>query len=99
MKYLPAVCLVASTLAVMTSLVSAQFAPDVPMQRGISVELPVINNAVAIPDADEEDALVVTVTHDLNLYPGGQSDESLCVSGESQKCSLHENRRSGVHQG
>ena len=40
------------------------------MQKGISVELPVTKNAVAAPDAEKEDALVVTVTHDGNVYFG-----------------------------
>ena len=40
------------------------------MQRGISVDLPVSSNAVAVPAADKEDALVVTVTQDGSLYLG-----------------------------
>jgi len=40
------------------------------MQKGISVELPVTSNAVAMPDADQEDALIVSVTHDGSVYFG-----------------------------
>jgi biopolymer transport protein ExbD len=40
------------------------------LQRGISVELPVTSNAVPEPDADGEDASIVTVTDDGRLYLG-----------------------------
>jgi biopolymer transport protein ExbD/biopolymer transport protein TolR len=70
MKYLLEVCLIALTLAGTTPWAAAQSAAEVPMQRGISVELPVTKNAVAAPDADKEDALVVTVTHDGSVYLG-----------------------------
>ena len=39
------------------------------LQAGISVSLPLVSNAMAVPDADKEDALIVTVTEngDTNL--------------------------------
>jgi biopolymer transport protein ExbD/biopolymer transport protein TolR len=40
------------------------------MQKGISVELPVTSNAVPIPEADQEDALIVSVTDDGSVYFG-----------------------------
>jgi hypothetical protein len=40
------------------------------MQKGISVELPVTSNAVAMPDADKEDALIVSVTDSGSVYFG-----------------------------
>jgi biopolymer transport protein ExbD/biopolymer transport protein TolR len=40
------------------------------MQKGISVELPATSNAVSMPDADSEDSLIVTVTHNGSLYFG-----------------------------
>lgn len=67
MKCLLAMSLTALTLASITSPVAAQSA-SVPMQRGISVELPVTNTAVTVPSADKEDALVVTITHDGSMY-------------------------------
>ena len=69
MKRLLEVCFVALTLAGGTLLVAAQTA-DVPMQRGITVDQPVIHNAVAIPEADKEDAVVVTLTQDGSVYLG-----------------------------
>ena len=70
MNYLLEVCLVAVTLAGITPSAPAQSPAEVPMQRGISVDLPVTNNAVAVPDADKEDALVVTLTHGGGVYLG-----------------------------
>lgn len=67
MKYLLELCLIGLSLA--TSAVVAQD-PTVPMQRGISVQLPATSNAVAVPSADEENALVVTVTDDGRVYLG-----------------------------
>jgi biopolymer transport protein TolR len=65
MKYLAGVCLLAAALA--TTPLFAQD-PTVPMQRGISVQLPATSHAIAVPSADKEDALVVAVTHDGRVY-------------------------------
>jgi biopolymer transport protein ExbD len=67
MKYLLEVCLIALSLAT-TALVAQD--PTIPMQRGISVQLPATSNAVAVPSADKENALVVAVTHDGRVYLG-----------------------------
>ena len=40
------------------------------MQKGISVELPVASNAIPMPFADKEDALIVTITENGSLYFG-----------------------------
>jgi biopolymer transport protein ExbD len=40
------------------------------MQRGVSVQMPVTSNATFVPDADHNDAWVVAVTADGNLYFG-----------------------------
>jgi biopolymer transport protein ExbD len=44
--------------------------PTPPMQKGISVELPVTNNAVPVPEADKPDSPIVTVTYDGSVYLG-----------------------------
>lgn len=69
MKYFLVACLTALTLAGTTLPASAQ-AATVPMQRGISVELPVTSNAVTVPNADKEDAIVLAITHDGTLFLG-----------------------------
>ena len=38
------------------------------LQAGISVNLPLVSNAVAVSDADKEDALIVTVTENGDTY-------------------------------
>jgi biopolymer transport protein ExbD len=50
------------------NLASAQAAPA--MQPGISVEMPVTKNATPVPDADGDDALIVTVTDGGAVYIG-----------------------------
>jgi biopolymer transport protein ExbD len=47
---------------------SGQSAP--PLQAGISVEMPITKSAIPMPDADREDALIVTVTSDGRMYLG-----------------------------
>jgi DNA-binding transcriptional regulator YhcF (GntR family)/biopolymer transport protein ExbD len=69
MKRLLEVCFVALSLADGALMVVAQTA-DVPMQRGIAVDQPVMHNAVPIPEADKEDAVVVTLTQDGSVYLG-----------------------------
>lgn len=70
MKPLVEVCLVAVILAGGTTFAAAQSAAEIPLQRGITVDLPVASNAVVLIDADREDATVLTVTHDGRLYLG-----------------------------
>jgi biopolymer transport protein ExbD len=41
---------------------------NVPLQRGVSVQLAVTSNAVAVPNADQPDALVVALTSDGSTY-------------------------------
>jgi biopolymer transport protein ExbD len=50
--------------------VAAQSVAKIHGQKGISVELPISRNAVAVPDADNEHAPVVTLTSDGSLYFG-----------------------------
>ena len=40
------------------------------LRKGVSVELAVTHNAVAMPNADNEDALIVAVTHSGSVYLG-----------------------------
>jgi biopolymer transport protein TolR len=70
MNHLLEVCLVALTLISITPPVVAQSEAHPPLQKGISVGLPVTSNAVPMPDADQEDALIVSVTEDGPVYFG-----------------------------
>jgi biopolymer transport protein TolR len=66
MKTSLGVCLAAMTLtAVFTPFLGAQ---SLPLQKGISVELAVTRNAVPMPEADRQDALIVAITHDGRVF-------------------------------
>ncbi len=67
MNYLLEVCLVALTVGI-TPSVAAQSTAG--MQKGISVELPVTSNALSMPDADQDNALIVSVTRKGGVYFG-----------------------------
>ena len=60
--------LVSLMLAGLTGAVFAQSGVSVPLQRGVSVQLAVTSNAVAVPNADKQDALVVALTADGSIY-------------------------------
>lgn len=74
MKHLLEVCLIVISLtASNTQPAVAQSAPgnEAPhLQKGISVDLPRTTSAVSIPEADTNDALVVTIRRDGSTYLG-----------------------------
>ena len=57
-------CLVSLMMGAISSAVFAQSGANVPSQRGVRVQLAVTTNAVAVPNADRQDALVVALTAD-----------------------------------
>jgi biopolymer transport protein ExbD len=61
-------CLVLPVIAAFATAVSAQSGAKVPLQRGVHVELASTSNAVAVPGADAQDALVVALTADGSTY-------------------------------
>jgi biopolymer transport protein TolR len=63
-------CLVSLMMAAIADAVFAQSGVNVPLQRGVSVQLAVTSNAVAVPNADKQDALVVALTADGSAYLG-----------------------------
>jgi biopolymer transport protein TolR len=61
--------LVSLMMAAIAGVVFAQQpAGVVPLQRGVSVQMAVTRNAVAVPNADTQDALVVALTADGAAY-------------------------------
>jgi len=57
------------TMAAIPGVVFAQQSGRiVPLQRGVSVQMAVTRNAVAVPNADTQDALVVALTADGTAY-------------------------------
>ena len=65
-------CLVSLMVGAISGAVFAQSGGNVPLQRGVSVQLAVTSNAVAIPNADKQDALVVALTADGTIYLRGE---------------------------
>jgi biopolymer transport protein ExbD len=61
-------CLVLLVMAAIAGAVFAQSGVSVPLQRGVSVQLAVTSNAVAVPNADQPDALVVALTAEGSIY-------------------------------
>jgi len=57
-------------LVLAASSLAAQTTSTSPLQRGISVEMAVSGNAAPMPDADSENAFIVTVTGDGTIYFG-----------------------------
>jgi biopolymer transport protein ExbD len=57
-------------LVVVTAMSAAPRSTAQAMQKGISVELAPTSSAVPVPDADTQDALIITVTDTGRLYFG-----------------------------
>ena len=68
MCYMRFVCLLASTLTAAAVLMSVTQSPT--LQRGVSVQMAVTNNAAPMPDADNHDAWIVTIADDGTVYFG-----------------------------
>ena len=64
-------CLVSLMMGAISGAVFAQSGVNVPIRRGVGVQLVVTSNAVPVPNADKQDALVVTLTADGSVYLGG----------------------------
>jgi len=67
MKYVLEMCLIALTTG---NFVASTAAQSPHLQQGISVELVSTRHASAIPNADTEDAFIVTVTANGSIYLG-----------------------------
>jgi len=57
--------------AIPGAVLTQQSAGTVPLQQGVSVQMAVTRNAVAVPNADTQDALVVALTADGTAYLRG----------------------------
>ena len=57
-------------VTILAALPGVVFSQNVPLQAGVSVQLPVTGNAVAVPKADNQDALVVALTANGATYLG-----------------------------
>jgi biopolymer transport protein ExbD len=62
------VCLVAFTFA--TNLTPVSHAQSPALQKGISVQMPQTSNAVPVPEADDREAWIITVSADGSMHFG-----------------------------
>jgi biopolymer transport protein ExbD len=69
MKHMLELCLISLALTTAVRPTGAAQSPE-PMQKGIRVELATTRNAVPMPGADLEAALIVSVTEDGSVYLG-----------------------------
>jgi biopolymer transport protein ExbD/biopolymer transport protein TolR len=74
------------------ALVAQQSGGVVPLQRGVSVQMPVTTNAVEVPNADSQDALVVALTADGTAYLRGDRlpTSALAATVKSMLCTRTE---------
>lgn len=59
-----------------TGLLGAQQTAQPALQKGISVEMPVANHAVPVPDADKPGATIVTITDSGDIFVGTEPADS-----------------------
>ena len=89
-------------LAVVTTISAAAQSGAQAMQKGISVELARTSSAVPVPDADNQEALIITVTDSGGLYFGidpvtpDALAEKLKARESSHTDSLHQGGRQGA---
>lgn len=71
MKYAEYVCLIA--VITVAAITPKSLAQNPPLQKGVSVQMPVTNNATPMPEADQQDAWIVAVTAAGQTYFGTQA--------------------------
>lgn len=71
MKYSRYVCLIAGITA--GAIAPQTFAQTPALQKGVSVQMAVTNNATPMPEADQQDAWIVAVTAAGQVYFGTQA--------------------------
>ena len=89
MSYLRFVCLLASTLTTAAVLMVVAQTPT--LQRGISVQMATSNHAAPMPEADREDAWIVTITTDGRIYFG---TDQVTAEGLAEQMKIHPDRKS-----
>jgi biopolymer transport protein ExbD len=77
------VCLVAATFA--ASITPASHAQSPALQKGISVQMPQTSNAAPVPEADNEDAWIVTVAADGSMYFGSDPVTATSLADEMKR--------------
>jgi biopolymer transport protein ExbD len=82
MQYALWVCLLVSLVLGSSSTAVAQ---NLPLQKGVSVQMAVTSNATPMPDADKPDAWIVAVTNAGQIYFGLQPVSAAQLSEEMKE--------------
>jgi biopolymer transport protein ExbD len=88
MSYMRFVCLLASTFTTAAVLMAVTQSPT--LQRGISVQMAASNHATPMPEADRENAWIVTVTTDGQIYFGS---DQVTADGLAEQMKVHPRNR------
>lgn len=88
MTYLRFVCLFASTLTAAAVLMAVTQSPT--LQRGVGVQMAASNHATPMPEADRENAWIVTVTADGQVYFG---TDQVAPEGLAEQMKMHPRSR------
>ena len=88
MNYLLTVCIIG--LALTENAVPYAFAQTPAMRQGVTVQMVVTSNATPMPAADNNDAWIVTITADGNLYFG---TDPVDADGLKNEMTAHPRRR------
>ncbi|MGP0019226.1 MAG: ExbD/TolR family protein [Candidatus Sulfotelmatobacter sp.] len=88
MKCLLSVCL--SVLAGVAIFAASKPGQSPALQRGISVQMAPSNHAMPMPEADQENAWIVTVTSDGQVYFG---TDQVTVEGLAEQMKIHPRSR------
>jgi biopolymer transport protein TolR len=88
MSYMRFVCLLASTLTTAAVLMAITQSPT--LQRGISVQMATSNHAAPMPQADRENAWIVTVTADGQVYFGA---DQVTAEALAEEMKMHPRNR------
>jgi biopolymer transport protein ExbD len=88
MSYMRFVCLLASTLTAAAVLMAVTQSPT--LQRGVSVQMATSSHARPMPEADRENAWIVTVTTDGQVYFG---TDQVTAEGLAEQMKMHPRNR------
>jgi biopolymer transport protein ExbD len=88
MSYMRFVCLLASTLTAAAVLMAVTQSPT--LQRGVSVQMATSSHATPMPEADRENAWIVTVTTDGQVYFG---TDQVTAEGLAEQMKMHPRNR------
>jgi biopolymer transport protein ExbD/biopolymer transport protein TolR len=86
MRFKPCLLILTLSTCLAPSVAQQQGRTAAPRRQGISVNLPITRNATPVPDADNQDSLVVAVTRDGSVYLGLQRMTESALTAAVRVC-------------